>query len=275
MKAIIFFILSGLIFVAPCCGDVVSSLVFSQNGQSPSFVVVDEGQSVQFGYEYRVESTVPGERFIANRPPDPFNGTVTAPTGNPSNPGEQRIISQFNVQDNATVSSGGGLFTFDAIDDGTFIGQLRGSVSLERGFDEFVGTFPIFANSQQIIVRNVAPTFDQTFGDMEFQTGSPFRIEASASDPGLLDELTFDWDLFDDGVIDVRTMDPSRRSAVELFATQPGIVPLRITVTDDDNGSDTTLFNLIITSPVPEPSSGVAMIALVCLGSLKRKRRSK
>ena len=104
----------------------------------------------------------------------------------------------------------------------------------------------------------------------------PFNLSAAATDPGVLDTLTFSWDLDGDGLFDDLVQSPgaggAQSAGTSATLNVPGIHTLGVRVTDGDGGEDVQTFDVEI---VPEPSSLVlALMAGVFAWRGTRKRRS-
>jgi len=87
------------------------------------------------------------------------------------------------------------------------------------------------AGQAVVTAVNVAPTITSLTPDLSVYVDEPFDFAATASDPGVHDVLTFDWDLDGDGAYD----DFTGPSGTWSYAT-PGDRVVRVQVTDGDGG---------------------------------------
>lgn len=133
--------------------------------------------------------------------------------------------------------------------------------------------------NRSVTVLNVAPTlFGLSVPGGTIVTGETANFSVSASDPGVLDDLTFAWDLdgdglFDDAITNQGNGGSASDSVVFLApASPPNSLGLGVRVFDGDGGQDTILFNVI----VPEPATVVMMgIGAIGLGLIARRRRKQ
>jgi len=133
--------------------------------------------------------------------------------------------------------------------------------------------------NRTVTVQNVAPSlFGLSVPGGTIFTGDTANLSVSASDPGVLDALTFAWDLDGDGLFDdAITNQGAGGSASDTVvftspASPPNLLNLGVRVFDGDGGQDTILFNVI----VPEPTTIVMMgIGAIGLGLIARRRRKK
>ena len=95
-----------------------------------------------------------------------------------------------------------------------------------------------------------------------------FDFAAIATDPGINDLLTFDWDFDGDGIFDDFTGISGQWSFSE-----PGIYPISVRVSDGDGGYD---YDSFVVKTVPEPSSMLDLLVFGALGAgLLRKRKQQ
>lgn len=132
--------------------------------------------------------------------------------------------------------------------------------------------------NRSVTVLNVAPSlFGLNDAGGTFLAGETANFSVSASDPGVLDDLTFSWDLDGDGLFDVVNNQGSGGSASDSVvfsapAGPPNNLDLIVEVSDGDGGVDTILFSVI----VPEPATVVMMsIGAIGLGLIARRRRKQ
>ena len=119
---------------------------------------------------------------------------------------------------------------------GEFIGQIGQHVFPQNGSyklglrvsDEDGGSTEGGFN---VTVQNVAPTITQLTGDLTVKSNEIFSFFADAFDPGQFDELTFAWDLDDDGQFDDFFDDEG-----QWIFKDPGTFKVSLQVSDGDGG---------------------------------------
>ncbi|MEC4852714.1 MAG: PKD domain-containing protein, partial [Jaaginema sp. PMC 1079.18] len=122
--------------------------------------------------------------------------------------------------------------------------------------------------SFNIDVLNVAPTITQLTENLLVKRNEFFDFFGVATDPGLQDLLTFDWDFNGDGIFD----DFTGTSGQWSFA-DPGMFDVALRVSDGDGGFAYRSFTV---EAVPEPSSLLGFVTLGLLGaSVLRKSKSQ
>lgn len=200
---------------------------------SLSAAAVNEGDTGSINYSYTISVDNNNYRFFDN---DGVDGTVSLPDGS-----SQNIF----LTNTARQESQSGHIDFDANDDGSFIASasLSGSAGLQTISGGILGEFSFSASdSVQVTVLNVDPTFDEELPDLVIPYGYNVPVSVSASDPGLADILTFEWDAFVDGQIDFVSNDPSRTSGVNVFLPAEGFMEVKVSVDDGDGGTDQQQF---------------------------------
>lgn len=90
-------------------------------------------------------------------------------------------------------------------------------------------------------VLNVAPTIEFISGDLSVDAGETFLFSASASDPGIYDALSYEWDLDQDGEFD----DFLGSDGGWSYLTA-GEYLVRLRVTDGDGGNAYREFNVSV-----------------------------
>lgn len=235
-------LLPSLIALSSAQAQVTASIDILRSGNISAFYVIDEGDTEQFSYSYEVQVTNANYQFVGGSG-FPRDATISLPNGD---------TSSFNFQGGVEENSGGGSFMFAALDEGRFMARLEGSADVETSSGQFIGNFSFNENSfSEIVVQNVAPMLDQSLPDAVVFVNQPFGAFYTASDPGLDDTLTFDWDFDTDGIIDFTTNDPIRRSETPLlFAPAPGSFSITVRVNDGDGGSDTDSFIITAIDPI-------------------------
>ncbi|MBE9114383.1 PKD domain-containing protein [Lusitaniella coriacea LEGE 07157] len=164
--------------------------------------------------------------------------------------------------------------------DGTLSGTRNATHNLGIFNDE--GTFTFTAQSQDkdsafsnlanqtLTVLNVAPTITQLTEPLRVKRHTLFDFFADATDPGINDLLSFDWDLNGDGLFD----DFMGQSGQFSFA-KPGLYDVKVRVSDGDGGVTVGSFTV---ESVPEPGTGLGLLVFGIVGTgaiAKHKRRKK
>jgi hypothetical protein len=96
-----------------------------------------------------------------------------------------------------------------------------------------------------------------------------FDFAAAATDPGIHDLLTFDWDFNMDGIFDFTS------SSGQLSFGEPGTYKVGLRVSDDKGGYTSSSFTVEV-ERVPEPGSVLGVLAFGAFGAgavLKRKQQ--
>ncbi|NEP43394.1 MAG: PEP-CTERM sorting domain-containing protein [Okeania sp. SIO2H7] len=121
--------------------------------------------------------------------------------------------------------------------------------------------------TKTLTVKNLDPTITSLTEDFTIRTNTKFNFAATATDPGINDILTFDWDLDGDGLFDDFT-----GSSGEWSFSDPGLYAMNLRVSDGDGGF---AFASVEAKAVPEPGSVLGLLTLgaLGLGSRLRKRR--
>ncbi|MBX7167199.1 MAG: PEP-CTERM sorting domain-containing protein [Pirellulales bacterium] len=150
----------------------------------------------------------------------------------------------------------------------------EGSVNINGSATDDVGPSNI---GRVVTVNNVAPVAGGISGPGTVPYGNFANFQATSTDVGVLDVLTFAWDLDGDGLFDDFTdVVGAGGSATSTATFGPGPAGPPYTVTigyqvfDGDGGVDTEY----LTIAVPEPSSVVLMgLGAVALAVVARRRR--
>ncbi|MDY7080299.1 MAG: right-handed parallel beta-helix repeat-containing protein [Chloroflexota bacterium] len=103
-----------------------------------------------------------------------------------------------------------------------------------------------------VTIDNVAPTVEEITAPIDpVEVGTPINVSASFTDPGLPDTHTAEWDWGDDttspGIVNGGIVTGSHTYA------EPGVYTPRLTVIDDDGGTDEAIFQYVV---VYDPSGG-------------------
>jgi len=125
-------------------------------------------------------------------------------------------------------------------------------------------------------INNVDPVIDTPQGDatVDFGVSSLFNFGAGASDAGVNDVLTYNWDLDGDGQYDDFTgSSGSFDYATLLPGLSDGVISAALRVDDGDGGDAISTFEVTITGlAVPEPAS-LALLSLGATLALRRRAR--
>ncbi|NEP78817.1 MAG: PEP-CTERM sorting domain-containing protein [Okeania sp. SIO3B3] len=167
---------------------------------------------------------------------------------------DQNIGTDTRTSGNRLVRTNLGVFE----DEGTFTytGQAR---------DDDGGNSNIFART--LTVNNLDPIITSLTEDFTIRTNTTFNFAATATDPGINDILTFDWDFDGDGSFDDFT-----GSSGEWSFSKPGLYAMNLRVSDGDGG---VAYGSFEAEAVPEPGSILGLLTLGALGvgSGLRKRK--
>lgn len=107
---------------------------------------------------------------------------------------------------------------------------------------------------RRLTVLNVAPTITALTQDLTLNPGAIFDFTAAATDPGINDVLTYNWDLNGDGLFDDFTGTSGQWSFADIGSHKIGVQ-----VSDNNGGVDFSYFNVLTdagdTSPAPPSGS--------------------
>ena len=202
--------------------------------------VIYEGQSVSARL-FATDPGADGQTFFVNGNPVGTSGKISGIRGTRTNLG---------------TFADEGTFTFTAIARDK---DLAYSNTLEK----------------KLRVLNVAPTITELSDNLIVNTNDLFDFSAAATDPGIYDLLTYDWDFNGDGIFD----DFTGTSGQWSFA-DAGIYDVTLRVSDGDGGVDYRSFTVetVTAQGVPEPSSVLGVLAFSAFGAgaaWKRKKQRK
>ncbi len=105
-----------------------------------------------------------------------------------------------------------------------------------------------------VTVLNVAPTLDSLTGNLGVSEGESFGYSATASDVGVSDPLTFDWDLDGDSLFDDASETPgggTQSSGGSTSIALEGVHTLGVRVGDGDGGDATGTFDVTVANGDP------------------------
>jgi len=159
-------------------------------------------------------------------------------------------------------------------------GTTRNSLVVNRSADdEGVISFSYQVNdddtatstTRSVTILNVAPTLLSVLpGNITIDASDPFAFSATASDPGVLDVLSFAWDFDFDGIF---TTDFTGDNGIVpgSFYAGNGVYNARVIVDDGDGGQDFQDFTVTV---VPEPTAVfLALLGAGILWAWRRRRR--
>jgi len=118
---------------------------------------------------------------------------------------------------------------------------------------------------QVLTVLNLDPTIINLTKDLTVRTNTLFNFFGDATDPGILDILTYDWDLNGDGSYDDFT-----GAAGQWSFLNPGNHLIGLRVSDGDGGFAYGSFKV---EAVPEPASVLGLLTIGILGFGATRRR--
>jgi hypothetical protein len=153
-----------------------------------------------------------------------------------------------------TRSASAGLGTFANQGTFTFMGQAKDK---DGAYSNQI--------QQVLTVLNLPPTIVNLTKDLIVRTDTLFNFFGNATDPGILDILTYDWDLDGDGSYDDFTGKKGQWSFLD-----PGNHLVRLRVSDGDGGFAYGSFRV---QAVPEPMSLLGLFTAGILGFGATRRR--
>ncbi|MBN2092035.1 PKD domain-containing protein [candidate division KSB1 bacterium] len=149
---------------------------------------------------------------------------------------EDKLTYQWNFGDGSQSDQPNPIHQF--ADNGTFTVKL--TVQDDDGGET--------SDEQVVTVTNIAPTADAG-GPYTGKPNEAVPVQATATDPGTGDVLTYTWDLDGDG-----TFETNGQKANALFAKN-GNYSIKVKVVDDDGGNGTDEATVIIGSLAPKIAS--------------------
>lgn len=163
---------------------------------------------------------------------------------------EDLIGTDYQTSGTRSTSTNLGIFE----DDGTF------SYSVQARDEDGAYSNPF---TLDLKVKNLAPTITSLTDDLTIYTDTSFNFAATATDPGILDILTYQWDFDGDGLFD----DFIGNSGDWLFSGV-GEYEVNLRVSDGDGGFDYESFTVTVEEPmnaksVPEPGAIAGLGAIV------------
>ncbi|HAA30369.1 MAG TPA: hypothetical protein DCE56_25125 [Cyanobacteria bacterium UBA8553] len=129
--------------------------------------------------------------------------------------------------------------------------------------------------TRKVRVLNVAPTVTDLTNNLIVNTNDLFDFSAAATDPGIYDLLTYDWDFNGDGIFDDFTGTSGQWSYADA-----GTYDVMLRVSDGDGGVAYRSFKVetVTAQGVPEPSSVLGVLVFSAFGAgaaWKRKQQRK
>jgi hypothetical protein len=129
--------------------------------------------------------------------------------------------------------------------------------------------------TREVRVLNAAPTVTDLTDSLIVNPNDLFDFSAAATDPGIHDLLTYDWDFNGDGIFDDFTGTSGQWSYADA-----GTYDVTLRVSDGDGGFDYQSFTVetVTAQGVPEPSSVLGVLAFSAFGAgtaWKRKQQRK
>jgi len=174
---------------------------------------------------------------------------------------DENIGTDTRTSGNRFVSTNLGIFADDGIF--TYTGKAE---------DDDGGISNILART--LTVNNLDPTITSLTENLTIGTNTTFDFAATATDPGINDILTFDWDLDGDGLFNDFT-----GSSGEWSFSNSGLYAMNVRVSDGDGGFAYGSFEVeaVTTADesVPEPGSVFGLLTLGALGVGSRLRKRK
>lgn len=260
----------------------LSGLVIEQNGTFPWSIygsVYDESTgNTEFNGSgtfdvHNVAPTITGASLYTNTLSDD-GSSIMVDEGEPvyarmtsDDPGNDSHSYDISVDGTSYGTSFSGYLTGPRSSDEVYVGQPQDG-SYTVSFSAFDGDDYDGGNvTRTLIVQNVAPALQDFPNDSEINLddGTIYGFGASATDAGIYDILSYNWDLDGDGVFG-DAFDANVAYNYDGFA--PGIYQLSVMVSDDGGGSDLRTFNLTI---LPEPTS-LGALAVAGAGVLLTRR---
>lgn len=212
-------------------------------------------------------------------------GTVRTSTSNFTTTGSQTLTTSstvtFGTSSTVTFVTSS-TATFVTSDTVTFV--TSSTVTFETSSTVTFGTDSTFTFTQEtfdttiispaeiVTVLNVDPTITVlTANPNPACPNELITFYAEATDPGVLDVLTFNWDLDNDGFFDDYTGHTGTVSFNPPLGH--GVFTIGVQVDDGDGGFDTAYITIEI---IPEPSSLViwSVLGMVGLGVIRRRRKA-
>lgn len=212
-----------------------------------SSMVIFEGQSITA----QMTATDPGNDVLTFD----IDGNPAGNDGGNNVPGSTRTSNVVGLGPYYENNGGSQVYTIN--------GQVEDDVDL-------------VTTSKLLTVLNVAPTIItiNPFPSINIDVADPVPFFAVATDPGIFDVLTYEWDWDNDGMFDDFT---GTAGTIPGFYFPINTVNNRVTVrvTDGDGGQDTAFFYVNVNAVIPEPGSIIVWSVLSAIAGTVawRKRR--
>jgi PKD repeat protein len=191
----------------------------------------EDGGSAVFADTVGVANLAPTLDFLTA--PDGDEGELLSFAGGGLDVPADTVSYEWDFGDNSPVRTGSS--TSHAYgDDGVYVVTLT-------LFDEDGGSS---SHQASVTIGNLAPALTGIVAPTGGPEGSLLTFEASATDPGVGDSLTFTWD-FGDG------QPPTQGNPVDHPFPDDGTYTVTVTVDDGDGGSATDLTTVLITNADP------------------------
>ena len=235
-------------------GTIADTHTYADNGEYPITLAISHGTEDPVGDSLAVT--------VSNVAP-----TATLSNNGPVDEGFAATVSFANPYDPSTADTTVGfLHSYDFDNDGTFevsASPLASMTVPASFFADGPGSRTVLARTEDkdggytdyttdIAINNVAPTANAG-GSYTAEENVPVTLSGSATDPGTLDTLAYEWDLSYDGL--VFAVDVSGQSVLNTWTDDfTGNVALR--VTDKDGASHIDLAAVTVTNVNPVANAG-------------------
>jgi len=213
---------------------------YAENGVYTVTVTVDDGDGGSDVNSILVTIDNVAPQFnLATIPNLGDEGQQLTFTATAFDPGSEDVLTfNWDFGDGGTETGDNVVYTY--VDDGVF--TVTVTVTDDDGDSD--------VTSAQITINNVDPTINLLAGDLVGNEGDLLTWEAQASDPGVLDVLTYSWD-FGDG-------NTATGQVVSNTFENEGQYVVQLTVTDGDGGIAVGNLTVVISNLAPSVTSVTA-----------------